>query len=263
MTLDEFLSRTPDCMMAEIVATKGSTPRETGAFMLVSENVIFGTIGGGNLELEAIQHARTLLKDSANPGRIEVVLGPETGQCCGGRVTVGFKLVDLRLAQELKDSHAARIKDQPQVVLYGAGHVGRALANALLDLPFRLSVVETRADELRLLSPRIPSRLTAIPEQTIAAIAPGGAVVILTHDHALDFLIAMEALKRKDLAYVGMIGSETKRGVLANWLRRHDQPDDLIERLVLPIGGRTVKDKRPEVIAALVAAELVETLLGD
>lgn len=263
MTLDEFLSCYPVCIMAEIVATKGSTPRETGAFMLVSEHAIFETIGGGNLELEALQQARALLKDGASPIRIEVVLGPETGQCCGGRVTVGFKPVDPALAQHLKDGNAARIKDQPQVVLYGAGHVGRALANALSALPFRLSVVETRADELRLLAPGIQTILTPMPEETVSAIAPGGAVVILTHDHGLDFLIAMEALKRQDLAYVGMIGSETKRAVLANWLRRHDQPDDLIDRLVLPIGGRTVKDKRPEVIAALVAAELVETLLGD
>jgi len=87
-------------------------------------------------------------------------------------------------------------------------------------------------------------------------------VVIMTHDHALDFLIGAEALKRSDLAYVGMIGSKTKRGVFANWLKRNDEDETMIERLVLPIGGTLIKDKRPAVIAALVAAELLVALLG-
>jgi xanthine dehydrogenase accessory factor len=100
-----------------------------------------------------------------------------------------------------------------------------------------------------------------MPEATIGDIRPGGAVVIMTHDHALDFLIGAEALKRSDLAYIGMIGSKTKRAVFASWLRNNDMAEADIERLVLPIGGTAIKDKRPAVIAALVAAELLSALL--
>ena len=84
---------------------------------------------------------------------------------------------------------------------------------------------------------------------------PRSAIVILTHDHALDFLIAAEALKRNDLAYIGMIGSATKRATFTSWLKR-EMPGVDCSSLTLPIGG-PLKDKRPEIIAALTAAELL------
>jgi xanthine dehydrogenase accessory factor len=108
----------------------------------------------------------------------------------------------------------------------------------------------------------VARRLEAIPEAAVADIRPGGAAVILTHDHNLDFLIAAEALKRDDLGYVGMIGSKSKRGVFLNHLDREGAGRALAERLILPVGGSALRDKRPEVIAALVAAELLVRLLG-
>jgi len=89
----------------------------------------------------------------------------------------------------------------------------------------------------------------------------GAALVILTHDHALDFLIAREALARADLAYAGMIGSATKRATFANWLSREAGGErSWLDRLTLPIGGSAVKDKRPHVIAAMTAAEILTAL---
>ena len=101
-----------------------------------------------------------------------------------------------------------------------------------------------------------------MPEVEIAQAKPGAAIVILTHDHALDFLIAKEALARAELAYVGMIGSKTKRATFASFLEREGATRASMDRLTLPIGGSTVKDKRPAVIAAMVAAELLGLLLG-
>jgi xanthine dehydrogenase accessory factor len=150
----------------------------------------------------------------------------------------------------------------PDVYVFGAGHVGRALATALAPLPLRVVMVETRAEELEGLPGEIQTRLVAMPESLVSEIRPRGAAVILTHDHALDFLIGAEALQRADLAYVGMIGSKTKRGVFAHHLAREGFGQDLIERLVLPIGGSVVRDKRPEIIATLVAAELLTAMLG-
>ncbi|TKD46050.1 MAG: xanthine dehydrogenase accessory protein XdhC, partial [Mesorhizobium sp.] len=96
----------------------------------------------------------------------------------------------------------------------------------------------------------------------ITKAAPAGAAfVILTHDHALDFLIATEALKRRDAAYVGMIGSKTKKATFRSWfLKSADGSEAEFARLVSPIGGDAVKDKRPQVIAALAAAEIVMAL---
>ena len=90
---------------------------------------------------------------------------------------------------------------------------------------------------------------------------PGSAFVVLTHDHALDFLIVAEALKRRDAAYVGMIGSKTKKATFRNWfLKTAGGTEDDLSRLVSPIGGDAVRDKRPAVIAALAAAEIMTAL---
>jgi xanthine dehydrogenase accessory factor len=95
--------------------------------------------------------------------------------------------------------------------------------------------------------------------------APAGAAfVVLTHDHALDFLIVAEALKRTDAAYVGMIGSKTKKATFRSWyLKSAGGSEADFVRLVSPIGGDTVKDKRPAVIAALAAAEIMTVLAAS
>ncbi len=94
---------------------------------------------------------------------------------------------------------------------------------------------------------------------------PGTAFVILTHDHALDFLIAREVLARGDAAYVGMIGSRTKRVSFERWLAETEteagNAAPSAEALVSPIGAAGRPDKRPEVIAAFVAAEILQHLI--
>jgi xanthine dehydrogenase accessory factor len=92
--------------------------------------------------------------------------------------------------------------------------------------------------------------------------APGSVFVVLTHDHGLDFLIAQEALARGDAAYVGMIGSKTKRATFKSWLDDMGYDTGLLDGLTMPIGGADVDDKRPEVIAALTAAEIVRAVAG-
>lgn len=261
MTFDTFLSQPVSVILAEIIGTKGSTPREVGTFMLVSATDLWGTIGGGNLEFSAIDRARDILAGRAPEGSMITTLGPDSGQCCGGVVEVLFTELDDTGIEALRIRHDEEQRRNPDVFVFGAGHVGRALAVALAPLPLRVVMIETRADELADLPSAIETRLVAMPESLVDEIRPGGAAIILTHDHALDFLIGAEALKRDGLAYVGMIGSKTKRGVFANWLVREGGDRVLLDRLVLPIGGASVKDKRPEVIAALVAAELLTALL--
>ncbi|RUX45343.1 xanthine dehydrogenase accessory protein XdhC [Mesorhizobium sp. M7A.F.Ca.CA.002.09.1.1] len=268
-SLKAFLASAGRVAVVEVAGTKGSTPREKGAFMLVSPTAIFGTIGGGQLEYMAIDKARQMLGKEARIevdevcATLDVPLGPEIGQCCGGRVEVLIPLVDAALAGDLVAAAEAEEAHLPYVYIFGGGHVGQALASAIALLPVHGVVIETRAEALEGMPETIETRLTAMPEAMVRNAPAGAAFAILTHDHALDFLIVAEALKRGDTAYVGMIGSKTKKATFRTWfLKSADGSQAEFARLVSPIGGDTVKDKRPQVIAALAAAEIMTALVN-
>jgi len=262
--LRAFFAAWPRVALVEVREAKGSTPREAGAWMLVSPGAIFGTIGGGQLEFMAVDRARDMIAAGAPAAdRLDVPLGPQIGQCCGGRV-----LVDVALAGEtLRATVLERIEDEaasrPCAFIFGGGHVGHALAAALALLPLAVTIVETRADQIGDLPDGVEARLVAMPEEAVRDAPPGSAFLVLTHDHALDFLIVAEALRRADAAYVGMIGSKTKRATFSSWYLKEAGGDEArLSRLVCPIGGADVKDKRPAVIAAMAAAEVMRGLSG-
>lgn len=259
----DFLNRRKDVVVVEVKAADGSTPREAGAWMLVAADCIFGTIGGGQLEFMAIDHARRALNNGLDAEEMTIPLGPEIGQCCGGRVALGFKQVDRGVAMTLIEKVDLEIAQRPHVYVFGAGHVGDALAMALSLAPLRIILVDTREAELSAMQvPGIETCLTAMPEAVVRDAPEGSAFVVLTHDHALDFLITAEALARDDASYVGMIGSKTKRATFRNWLTREVGCPEIFDRLVCPVGGTAVKDKRPTVIAALAAAEIMTSALN-
>ncbi|WP_299904195.1 xanthine dehydrogenase accessory protein XdhC [uncultured Paracoccus sp.] len=231
-----------------VISARGSTPREAGAEMFVGPASVTGTIGGGQLEYMAIDRARQMLKNDEAEARMDIPLGPEIGQCCGGRVILQL------------DRGEPRAERHPEVLIFGAGHVGRALAQALMALPLSPVLIDSRAEELAMAAPGIPHRLTPLPEAEIRSAKPGSAVIILTHDHALDFLLAAEALARRDLPYIGMIGSATKRAQFHRFARaRGIDPTPL----VCPIGANDTGDKRPAVIAAFAATELLVELTAS
>ena len=207
-----------------VISALGSTPRDAGAEMFVGPDSVEGTIGGGQMEYMAIDRARAMLASGEAEARMDIPLGPEIGQCCGGRVVLQL------------DRQGPTPEERADVLVFGAGHVGRALALA---------------------APGIRTRLTPLPEAEIRAARPGSAAVILTHDHALDFLLAAEALARHDLSYVGMIGSATKRAQFSRFARERGIDTG---PLVCPIGAGFTHDKRPAVIAAFTAAELIARL---
>ncbi|KRB34419.1 xanthine dehydrogenase accessory protein XdhC [Mesorhizobium sp. Root695] len=267
-SLKAFLASVGRVALVEVAGTKGSTPREKGAFMLVSQTTIFGTIGGGQLEYMAIDKARQMVAKEACIevdeicATLDVPLGPEIGQCCGGRVEVLIRLVDATLAAELVAAAEAEEAHLPHVYIFGGGHVGQALASTIALLPVHGVVIETRAEALEGMPETVETRLTPMPEAEVRNAPAGTAFAILTHDHALDFLIVAEALKRGDTAYVGMIGSKTKKATFRNWfLKSAGGSQAEFARLVSPIGGDAVKDKRPQVIAALAAAEIMTALV--
>lgn len=228
-----------------ISAARGSTPREVGAEMMVTMDGAMGSIGGGALEYMALDRARQMLARGETESRMDVPLGPEIGQCCGGRVTLA-----------LDRQPATPRPPAPPVLIFGAGHVGRALAAALAPLPVAARLIDSRAEELARATG--PTTLTAIPEAEVRVAPPGAAYVVMTHDHELDFLIAAEALSRRDAAWVGMIGSRSKRARFARHAARAGVDP---APLVCPIAATAPRDKRPEVIAAFAAAEIMAALL--
>ncbi|MFC5585153.1 xanthine dehydrogenase accessory protein XdhC [Nitratireductor kimnyeongensis] len=258
--LGTFLQNSTFVALVEVCEAKGSTPREEGAWMLVSPKAIFGTIGGGQLEFMAIAKARELIADNLANGALDIPLGPEIGQCCGGRVALDIRLLDQAARPALVERAAEEASTFPQVILFGGGHVGHALASALTPLPVRVRVIETRKEAIEDFPDHVETRLTALPEEAVRDASAGTAFVILTHDHALDFLLVAEALARDDAAYVGMIGSKTKRATFKSWYLKNGGDEHRFSKLVTPIGGNAVHDKRPAVIAAMAAAEILVAL---
>lgn len=252
----QFWAQCDGAILVEILAAKGSTPRDLDAKMVVSISDVFGTIGGGQAEYMMMDEARKMLRQQIDHREIDLPLGPQIGQCCGGHFT--FALI--RLNNQSAAQFELRLRDetaaQTPIYIFGAGHVGRALAQALMPLPFNPILIDQRAEELAKVE-GVEKRLNPLPEAELRTAPNGAGIVVLTHDHALDFMITGEALSMNNFFYVGMIGSKSKRNTFRTWLR-DAYPSAPIDNLVLPIGGSKVRDKRPEVIAALVAAELIE-----
>jgi len=256
-TIETFLAQGP-AMLVRVQDARGSTPREAGAWMLASRKGLLGTIGGGQLEYLAIDAARALLARGGLRQSLDVPLGPAIGQCCGGRTRLAVIRAEGPTRERLLALAANAREALPTVYILGAGHVGRALAAALALLPVRAVLVDGREEELSMAPAGVERVVTPLPEETVRKAPPGSAFVVLTHDHALDFLIAREALARGDAAYVGMIGSKTKRASFHRWLRDAEPVDT--GPLVCPIGAAGRPDKRPEVIAAFVASEIVQSI---
>ena len=277
-----------------LAETAGSAPREAGARMVVRPGGgFYGTIGGGELEYEALAEARSALAAGRGPARRRsVALGPELGQCCGGRVVwrvETFDQRDLAALAPLRDAEhegpfvaltrfsedgrvARRLGDAPEdgerreafgeatipVYLFGAGHVGRALALALAPLPFTVRWIDPRRDEFPKLAPANVRLVAAADPPAELAAAPDGAFVLaITHSHQLDLAVVAEALRQDRFAYVGMIGSATKRARFVSQLRAAGIADERIARLVCPIGVPGIVGKQPAVIAVAVAAQLL------
>jgi xanthine dehydrogenase accessory factor len=253
----EWAAAGAPAVVVEVARTAGSAPRDAGARMLVSATRVLGTIGGGHLELIAIDNARTLLArvPDFEPVERRYPLGPALGQCCGGAVTLRFARLDHRAA------HAWPLP-APRffLQLYGAGHVGRAIVRLLAGLPCRVQWIDAREDEF----PPEPTpphveRVCVDPVEAEVAAAPADACyLVLTHRHDLDLRIAEAVLRRGDFRYLGLIGSRTKR---ARFLHRYEArgiPAATLARMTCPIGVPGIAGKEPEVIAVAVVAQLLQ-----
>jgi xanthine dehydrogenase accessory factor len=310
-TIERVLTEHGAAALVTLAEAQGSTPREVGARMVVAPDGKFtGTIGGGALEWGALAEAQALLarRDGPAIARLDKALGPDLGQCCGGRVLLTierFGVADNEMVSTLAKAegegvlatiasvgrdgrlerrvaqaadgpayavHAdgsvrERFGDEPtSFYLFGAGHVGRALAVALAPLPFLVSWIDMRPGAIPEMFPANVTAITAGDPVELLARAPDGAfIAVMTHSHALDLDLVIAALQANRFAYVGLIGSATKRARFTSAMHNMGMADNVIGKLVCPIGLTTIKNKAPAAIAASVAAQVLmrrEAVLG-
>ena len=301
----EALATEKRCALVTVAAIGGSAPREAGARMIVLPGGGFhGTIGGGTLEWRALAEAQKALEGSAPQARwIRQSLGPELGQCCGGRVTLLLemfdetslaqakqfaaleestglvtrgRLVDGRVKREVQGGPPAESdlavtlssdgsliecfgENRRPVLLFGAGHVGRALVLTLAPLPLQVTWIDSRPEAF---PGRLPGNVRAVvsssPVTELATAPDGSFVLVMTHSHGLDLEITHAALADGRFPYVGLIGSATKRARFARQMREAGLAEQRIASLVCPIGVPGIGGKAPAVIAAATAAELLQ-----
>jgi xanthine dehydrogenase accessory factor len=155
-------------------------------------------------------------------------------------------------------------EEYPAVWLYGAGHVGRALAGMLVQLPLRLCWQDSRPGQF---AQDAAEYSRTLPEAELVAAtaqaAPGTYFLVMTHDHALDYELCRGILARNDMAWLGLIGSQSKGARFRSRLRRDGFAPEVIERLACPIGVAGVKSKWPAAIAVAIAAQLMQMLSRD
>ncbi len=264
MSLERFLlrlARESACLMT-VHASRGSVPREKGAWMAVFAEGAIGTIGGGHLEFAAMAQARQRLAGGAGEALVRYPLGPSLGQCCGGELQVSFELVT---AADIAALHQRLAADHPPLALFGGGHVGQALAQVLARLPLKLSWIDSRDEIFPAELPLGVVCLHSDPVQAeVAALAPGSRVLIMSFSHAEDLEVVAACLTRQrlqaDLPYIGLIGSKTKWATFGHRLAARGFAAQEIAYVTCPIGIPGIHGKEPEVIAVAVAAQILQSV---
>jgi xanthine dehydrogenase accessory factor len=260
--LHTFLCRLREspAVLVSVQEARGSVPRGVGAWMAVFDQEVVGTIGGGHLEWDAMRRARELLaRRAVEPVVQSVTLGPSLGQCCGGAVTLGYEPVDVRHVDSLERRLTAARKP---VALFGGGHVGRAIVQALAPLPFALNWIDSRDEVFPDPLPfGVQAEHSAPVHAAVAGLAAGSHVLVMSFSHAEDLDIIAACLDRlrvhDDLGFIGLIGSRTKWATFRRRLAERGFDDTSLARITCPIGLPGISGKEPAVIAAAVAAQLL------
>lgn len=235
-------------VLITIIGVTGSTPRDSGTKMVVSQNENFDTIGGGHLEYKAIKQAKKLLLENSDCQSIEhFQLGSQLGQCCGGNASLLFECFTTNTIH---------------IAVFGAGHVGQALIPMLAGLPCHITWVDNRVAQFPANCEQYANVTTLItddPAGEVAAMPSNTLNVVMTHNHQLDFDISLAILKRKDFHYLGLIASDTKWRRFQQRYKHREVATSLVERMNCPIGLEQVVGKMPMEVAISVAGQIIES----
>ena len=262
LTTNEFTGRlsTRQAVLVVVAASEGSVPREAGAWMGVFQDDVVGTIGGGQLELQAIGEARRRLGGGTGEATLRYALGPSLGQCCGGTVRLRFELVG---AADVPSLSTRLAPPRVPVALFGGGHVGRALVATLGSLPFAVRWIDSR-DEIfpQSLPGNVDCEHSDPVQAAVGDLVAGSHVLVMSFSHAEDLDVVAACLKRQrernDLPFLGLIGSKTKWATFRHRLEERGFSKQELAQVTCPIGLPEIKGKQPEVIAVSVAAQLLQ-----
>lgn len=238
-------------VLATVIGTAGSTPRNIGSKMVIGVDRVFDTIGGGNLEYQVMAEAQALLT-AQSPNHQQMMkhfpLSASVGQCCGGSVSV---LLEYFPAQGVN------------LALFGAGHVGKALVNILSGLPCQVQWIDSRESEFPPLNAfsgfsNITPVINDYPVDEVMMMPAGSFYLVMTHNHQLDFELCAEILKRDNFAYLGLIASQTKWKRFQQKLSQAGCKPEQIQRISSPVGLPEIAGKKPMEVAVSIAAEVIQ-----
>lgn len=234
-------------VLATVMGAAGSVPRDQGSKMVITEDSQYDTLGGGHLEYKVVQHAQALLAEQSSGNYVEhFPLGASLGQCCGGSVSVLFE---------------SFVVKGLNLTVFGAGHVAKALMAILSQLPGKIRWVDSRADMFAGHQyPNVDNIHTSEPVDIIKTLPTNSQVLVLTHNHQLDFELIEHALKRDYFSFVGCIGSQTKAQRFEMRLEHKGFSDEQIKTLICPVGDVSIPGKLPMEVAVSISAQLIKHL---
>ena len=253
-------------MLCTVTDSRGSVPRGTGARMLVLEGgEALGTIGGGAVEHQAVQFARELLEQGRSAERTYgLAPGGDADMICGGEVDVRFRCLAPSDVREL-EAIAREWAPADRVLLFGGGHVARALAKVLSLADYSVEVWDQRPEAVTpALFPDAAALRCGAWEAALEALAPVAAedyVVVMTPGHQADFTVLAQVLKTP-AKYIGCIGSRSKAAAVRSRLLEAGFSEGEVDRVRSPI-GLPVGGKAPGEIAGSVAAEMIACRYGS
>lgn len=245
--LSDFKQKKQPIAFVIITKVLGSAPCKVGSKMIVTQQKdIFGTIGGGKLEFQVIDETAIAISENKLK-EFTYTLGPEFEQCCGGKVELIIEPMN----------------QTPELYICGAGHIGIEICNILNNTPFNITLLDTRENWQKNISINESINYSDIDfdlyKQTINW-GPNCYVIILTHDHKLDFEITALALE-SETKYIGLIGSKTKKNKFNNMLRNELNFKDGISGVHCPV-GLDLGGTTPKEIAISIGAELLKFHYG-
>jgi xanthine dehydrogenase accessory factor len=244
--LVDVLQNNKPAALATVVKTRGASPRNAGAKMLVyPDGAIVGSVGGGEMEMQVIAAAKEAIANG-QPRYLDMTLSnEERGDplICGGEMEIFVE----------------PLLTAPTLVIVGAGHIGAAVAQLAKTLGFRIVVLDDRPDFVT--PEKFPHADERIAGDIVAkirdvAITPQTYVVLVTRAHTLDAQL-LGAMVEKPAAYIGMLGSQRRVITVKETLKKQGVSEAALARIHAPI-GIAIHAETPAEIAVSIMAEIIQ-----
>ena len=229
--------------LATVIDSTGSSPRKPGAKMLVRpDGSILGSVGGGQVDMETLAAAKSVLEEGT-PRTLSFVLTEEHGYVCGGTMKVYLEPYGIA----------------PRLVMFGAGHVGRAVGALAATCGFRVTLVDERSECCAREHCSFADEILCCPIDDAflrAEFTEDTSVVIAMPGHVHDFAAVRGSL-RTSAGFIGLMGSRRKRAALLEALHAEGYPDDQMQRIITPV-GLAIGAQTPEELAVSIVGQLIQ-----